>query len=161
MASGPNVRLNDEQRKMLESLLVDRFQLKFHHDVKDGPVYILVKTGKPSKLQPPKDERAEAFVRGPQRLGGAGGRILPMIGRNVSMSHFVEALTAFTGRPVLDQTGISGTFDFAVDMVDDDPQWDRIAAIFTSVEALGLKLESSKGPVTTIVIDSAAKPSAN
>ncbi len=49
---------NDEQRQMLQTLLADRFQLKVHRETKDGPVYLLVKGGKETKLQEAKDKDA-------------------------------------------------------------------------------------------------------
>jgi uncharacterized protein (TIGR03435 family) len=62
---------------------------------------------------------------------------------------------------VLDRTGIEGSYDFRVEYAADDPNSDVIASILTSIQALGLKLESSRGPVEYLVIDHAEKPSAN
>jgi uncharacterized protein (TIGR03435 family) len=61
----------------------------------------------------------------------------------------------------LDQTGLNGSFDFKYDQASDDPHPDVAAWIITSLQALGLKLEASKGPVETIVIDHAERPSEN
>ena len=64
-------------------------------------------------------------------------------------------------RPVLDQTGLKGSYDFKFEYAPDDPRPDIISSIFASVQGIGLKLEAAKGPVETIVIDHAEKPSAN
>jgi uncharacterized protein (TIGR03435 family) len=46
---------NQVQRQMLQALMIDRFHLQFHREVRQGPVYVLEKTGKPLKLQAFKD----------------------------------------------------------------------------------------------------------
>lgn len=154
----PKAPPNDEQRQMLQTLLVDRFQLKYHIETREGPVYVLVKGKKELKLKDAghKDESPWAgSVRGGPF--GADG----IAGTNVSMAQLATRLSKPMGRPVLDQTGIKGSFDFRSEYVSDDPGADAIGSILTSIQALGLKLESSKGPVESIVIDHAEKPSSN
>lgn len=149
---------NDEQRQLLQTLLADRFQLKVHRETKNGPVYLLVKGGKEMRLQEAKDKDARPWAGG---LGG--GRISGdgLAGVNISMGGLAARLSEYMGRPVLDQTGLTGSFDFKYDQVSDDPHPDVAAWIVTSLQALGLKLEASRGPVETIVIDHAEKPSEN
>jgi uncharacterized protein (TIGR03435 family) len=62
---------------------------------------------------------------------------------------------------VLDQTGLKGSFDFKFQYSSDDPHPDVTSSILASVQALGLKLETAKGPVETIVIDHVEKLSEN
>jgi len=62
---------------------------------------------------------------------------------------------------VLDRTGLSGSFDFRVEYTAGDSRPDAISTIMGTLPALGLKLEVSKGPVDSIVIDHIEKPSAN
>jgi uncharacterized protein (TIGR03435 family) len=149
---------NDEQRQMLQTLLADRFQLKYHVETKEGLVYLLVKAKKELKLQSAKNKDDYPWA------GSAGGGV-PFAhgirGENISMAQLATRLSGPLGHLVLDQTGIEGSFDFMVEYASDDPNSDVIASILTSIQALGLKLESSKGPVETIVIDHAEKPSAN
>ena len=154
----PPDRPNEEQRQMLQALLADRFQLKIHREAKDGSVYLLTKSGKALKLQAPKniDEAPWAGGLGGGNISGDG-----LAGKNISMAQLAKRLSWFMGRPVIDQTGIEGSFDFLYDQVSDDPHPDVAAWIITSVQALGLRLEASKGPVETIVIDHAEKPSSN
>lgn len=148
-----NIKLppNDEQRQMMQTLLADRFQLKYHVETKEGPVYILAKGNKPLKLQDSKDKEEYPWA-------GIGPGL---VGTNISMAQFSKRLAAQLGRKVLDQTGLAGSFDFRFEYHSDDPQPDLAASIVTSLQGLGLKLESSKGPVETMVIDRAEKPSAN
>jgi uncharacterized protein (TIGR03435 family) len=84
-----------------------------------------------------------------------------MAGINASMQLLAERLMRYLGRPVMDQTGIKGSFDFKYEYVSDDPHPDVVSTILTSVEAVGLKLEASNGQVERIVIDHAEKPSPN
>jgi uncharacterized protein (TIGR03435 family) len=89
----------------------------------------------------------------------------------------MEDLSAYLSgnldRPVIDKTGIAGTFDFQLQFAIDDttrnfpgaraatPSDDPGPSIFTAIQSLGLKLESAKGPVEFLVIDHVEKPSGN
>ena len=77
------------------------------------------------------------------------------------MALLAARLSMSLRRTVLDQTGLKGSFDFKFEYPSDDPHPDVISSIFASVQGIGLKLEAAKGPVETIVIDRAEKPSAN
>lgn len=149
---------NDEQRRMLQTLLVDRFQLKFHRGTKEAPVYVLAKGNKALKLQETKDKNDYPWAG-----SIAGGAIAGdgLAGINISMAQLAARLSEYMGRPVLDQTGLTGSFDFRYEYHSDDPHPDVVSSIITSVQALGLRLEASKGSIETIVIDHAERPSAN
>jgi uncharacterized protein (TIGR03435 family) len=84
------------------------------------------------------------------------------------MQKLADALSAILKRKVLDRTGLVGDFDIKLKWTSDisapgnNPVPDGGPSIFTSVEEqLGLKLESSKGPVEVVVIDSVQKPTEN
>jgi len=155
-ANPPNPRTppNDEQRQMLQALLMDRFQLRFHRETKEVPVYLLLK-GQKLKLKDAQDEGRPSFVGG--LLGGGGG----VRGANVSMQELAVRLGAALGRPVYDQTGLKGSFDFNWEYAPDDTPPDRTSFVLHFLEEVGLKLQASKGPVANIVVDHAEKPSAN
>lgn len=152
--------LSEEQRQMLQSLLIDRFQLKFHREDRTGSVFVLAKGRGELKLQPPKDEHEFSWAG-----SNAGGAINGdgLAGKNISMPQFAVRLSRYLQRPVLDKTGLKGSFDFKYENVNDDPgtMQDVVTSILTSVVGLGLKLESAKGPVDTIVVDHVEKPSEN
>ncbi|MGD0496938.1 MAG: M56 family metallopeptidase [Bryobacteraceae bacterium] len=157
----PKAPLNEEQRQMLQTLLADRFQLKFHRETKAGPVYLLMKGNKGDKglkLQDAKDRGAYPWAGGPK--GGAPVNGDGLAGINISMPQLAARLSAWLQHPVLDRTGLKGSFDFKVDN-SGDPAPDQISGILTSVQEIGLKLKAGRGPVETIVIDHAEKPSAN
>ena len=154
----PPDRPSAEQQQMLRTLLADRFQLKIHREAKDGPVYLLVKGGKALKLQEPKNKDEAPWA------GGVGGGNISgdgLAGKNISMPQLAKRLGRFMGRPVIDQTGLEGSFDFLYEQISDDPHPDVAAWIVTSVQALGLSLEASRGPVETIIVDHVERPSSN
>ena len=156
----------EQLRKMLQTLLADRFQLKFHHDRKQLPAYALVlgKDGSKMKARVPGD-------------GGPGFRLVfqgaRLPGRNASIAQLAFVLQAVVmDRPVLDQTGLTGNFDFDLAWTPNETQFGGRGGtmpadpnspdIFTAVqEQLGLKLEPQKDPVDVLMIDHAQKPSAN
>ena len=159
--TSPKTPPNDEQRLMLQTLLADRFQLKYHREIREGPVYLLVRNNKALKLHDAEDKSEYVWAGGIQ--GGAidGDGIA---GINISMPQLAKRLSQYLHRPVLDKTGLAGSFDFKFEYEShlvDDSRPDVISSIFASIQGIGLKLESAKGPVETIVIYHVEKPSAN
>jgi uncharacterized protein (TIGR03435 family) len=156
-------------RRKLQTLLSQRFQLKAHHETRDLPIYVLT-TGKGgSKL---KEENASNTPAGIHWTCGQ------MTGTRTSMANLTTYLSRELGRPVQDRTGLSGHYDFHVDWTPDSGPCAGSAtddgspgaavsplsgpSLFTALqEQLGLKLESTKGPVDVIVIDSVEKPDDN
>ena len=149
---------NEEQRQMLQSLLVERFHLKYHRETRDAPVYLLTKGGKALNMEDSKDKDAYPWAGG---LGGGGIMGDGLVGTNESMQDLARRLSPYLGRMVLDRTGISGSFDFRFEYQSGDERPDVVTAILASVQGIGLKLQPSTGPVDTIVIEYAEKPSAN
>lgn len=150
---------NQEQREMLQSLLIDRFQLRFHRVTREAGGYALEKTGKPLKLQPPKDKTAFAWAGSPE--GGMVAFGTGLAGKNISMAQLAARLSRFVGRPVVDQTGLEGAFDFEYRTGDDDPNADATATVVTSLKQLGLQLRATEVPMAIIVIDHIERPSEN
>jgi len=149
--------------QMLRTLLTDRFKLTLHRDTRDLPVYELVVDDRGLKLK-------ESDGAKERSLDGGGGRA---IGTKVDLGTLSQFLSMQLGRTVVDRTGVSGAYDVtltwtpdtnAIQTSPDDP---RAAAssgpsIFTALqEQLGLKLVSRRGPVETIVIDRAERPTEN
>lgn len=151
---------NDEQRQMLQSLLADRFALTVHREMKEQSVYLLKRGNKPLKLEETKTDDGASWVGSPR-----GGMIVGdgVAGTNVSMPALAGLLGRYLERPVTDQTGISGSFDFTYTYTyaSGDPHPDVVSTIITSMSEIGLRLESAKAPVETIVIDHADRPSPN
>jgi len=180
-----------EMLVMLQSLLEDRFQLRIHRESRVMPVYALVPARGGLKLPLPRDgscveEEALPPGRGDPlplpRCGGIDGRPGSgghhMVGGKVPMAEFVRKLSETLGRMVIDQTGFSGVFDIDLEFRRDDttdfarrvgmvppgqalPADTSTPSIFSAVQQLGLRLESTKGPVEVLVIDHVERPSAN
>lgn len=151
----PTHALTNEQREMLQSLLIDRFQLKFHRESKIGAVYVLTKGSGELKLHAPKDKDSSPGVW----MASDG-----LVGQNASMPLLAVRLSGILQQPVLDETGLSGSFDFKSEPLDGDPKAEYqeiVASILTAIQGTGLKLKSAKGPVETIVIDHVQRPSPN
>lgn len=160
---------HDQQMAMLRTLLADRFKLAFHREPKVFSIYVLEIARGGSKLKPSTAEATEqpALISTvyPQRI------VLPA--RNASISDFVSVMQrAILDRPVIDRTGLSGRFDFNLEWAPDESEFGGdvgaapsdapIAPFFTAIQQqLGLRLEATRGPIETIVIDHAEHPTAN
>jgi uncharacterized protein (TIGR03435 family) len=107
------------------------------------------------------------------RASGRGGATLNYRAGNMTMTALANALRPYVGREVVDRTGLTGEFDF--DLSFSAPPTtgpvetgvpvaplDDVTSIFTALqEQLGLKLESTRGPVELMIIDSAERPTEN
>jgi len=147
---------------MFQALLVDRFKLSFHRETKDLPVYALVIAANGPKIQPAKP--GDSYPSGLKCFGGrpCGRRQLlepesnKVVGQGIPLSNFVELLSEkLGGRIVVDKTGLTGDYDFTLQLAAEGSQ----AAISTALEEqLGVKLEPQKAPMEVLVIDHAEKP---
>jgi uncharacterized protein (TIGR03435 family) len=154
-------------RKMLQALLIERFQLKFHRDTTTGQVYLLEKSGKAIPLVLSKESAAKMYGEGYSGEVGIAGNRWGIY--NASMRDVAKYFSnSFLHRPVLDHTGIDGAFDFRWTIPDTEPNVrgeDFMNMVQTSyplfVDAMGLKLTKSTGPVEAFVIDHAEPPSPN
>jgi uncharacterized protein (TIGR03435 family) len=146
-----------EERKMLLALLIDRFQLKYHVENREGPVYLLERGKGELKLQAPSDGKRYPWVH-----GISGGWFRDGIrGENTTMPQLAELLTWRLERPVIDQTGITGSFDFEYRNNDDNNDADITGFLLTAMKSIGLKLTSAKALIETIFIDHVERPSPN
>lgn len=147
-----------EQRLMLQSLLRDRFRLKCHLVSKEGEVYLLTRGRKPLQLQPPKDPKADPRAIVLMKPGGiVNGEA---IGVNTSTAYLAQMLSRYLQLPVLDHTGITGSYDYHLPATDPENH-DVISAVDSVVDRLGLTIKRGRGPIQTLVIDHAEQPSEN
>ena len=148
-------------REMLQSLLIDRFQLKFHRDTTTGKIYLLETNGKKSGLKPTDAPNhpfgGEGFSGD---IGFAGGRYVIY---NTEMAQFAKfAADHILHAPVIDRTGLTGAFDYKEPVSRPDAEVDYGNPPFMElVSEIGLKLTVARGPVESFVIDRAEKPSPN
>jgi uncharacterized protein (TIGR03435 family) len=140
--------------EMLQALLIERFSLKFHREIKDMPGYALTVAKNGPKFKEAKgDEIVTSFGA---VLKPAPGQPITLNARRYSMPMLATLLTQF-GEPVIDKTGLTGEYDFKL-------SWDETAgpSLFSALqEQLGLKFESQKVPVSYFIVESAQKPTEN
>jgi uncharacterized protein (TIGR03435 family) len=156
--SNPKLPPGEEELQMLQRLLSERFHLKTHEETREGPVYELVLTGKARRFTNTKDPDAFPVVE-----FGITGVQPPnfMRGINASMTLFAARLADLLKRTVIDRTALAGAFDFTFDFARDVNQVSSGPSLSTAVEELGLKLNSSRGPVRYVVVDHAEPPQEN
>ncbi len=155
------------EQPMLQRLLEDRFRLRAHREKRELPVYELVVAGGGAKLQrSPAGSCADSCgfhltTDGMNRTLDGKGVTMEMLAGNLSRTY-----NSSLGRNVLDQTGLTGTFDmrltWTIDSLSASPGDLAGPSIRGALqEQLGLKLEAAKGLVDVLVVDQIEKPSAN
>jgi len=160
-------------RLMMQNLLIERFKLVTRREMRDTPAFALVVARADRNLGPqmrPSSADCKALLAAFKATGArqtpdsptCGLRRLrgQLRGTGVQLSELVMALTPVAGRPVVDATGLTGTFDLNVKFTPDDAADPTGgASLFTAIqEQLGLRLESRRAPVNVLVIDSTERP---
>ena len=133
---------------------MDRFGLVVHREMREVPTYNLVRARSDQSLGPklvPADSRCEK----PQACTLLVNR-QNLMARTQTIETITPALQSLTGRPVVNRTGLTGTFDM-------DLRWsasgDDGPSIFTALqEQLGLRLEPAKGLAEVVVIETIRRP---
>ncbi len=177
----------EELQLMLRSLLADRFKLLVRPDMREMPTYSLVPARADGKAGA-QLRKSDANCSGPASAPTAPpapGQLPPcgfnlgfgnLKARGSTMPVLASALSTFAGRIVVDRTGLAGAYDVDLNWTPDqiprpagggdqpvqvngatvDPNG---PSLFTALqEQLGLKLESTKGPVDVLVVERAEKP---
>ena len=165
----------DQVRSMGRPILTDRFKFAGHQEKKTLPFYALVVAKDGSKLTPStlssQDRDAQTGRIGMGHASSANGApgVNELTAQGVTMSRLASTLSQQgLGRVVLDNTGLTGRYDFKLtwtsESVAADPNSTDTSgpSIFSAVsEQLGLKLEPQKGPVPVLVVDHIEAPSPN
>ena len=156
-----------EKRNAIRVLLTDRMGLKTHLDTRDSSIYNLVVAKGGAKMQAvPLPPAGEAPATPPpanvQAHGSRHG--LEFVGSNASMRAIAGALSSMVQAPVVDDTGLTGSYNYTLqfgrEWSENDP--DGWPSIFTAVqEQMGLKLEGVHKPVPNLVVDHITKPTEN
>ena len=177
-----------EQWRMMQPVLEDRFKLKWHHEMRQLPVYYLsaakggpkvpiTRAGSCVPIDP--DVGPSAPGQGnPVSCGTlmpkqtSGGLCLDATGYNMeTLAHYLAHLL---GRPGIDRTGFKDRFDLHLEFALDETIMNvgrasapaeagasELPSIFAALKKLGLTLESGQGPVEVFVIDNLQKPLEN
>ena len=174
---------------MLRSLLNDRFALKAHSETRELPIYALVVGSRDRKLGPklravdidcasvraghvaPSSALPPSGPPGPV-CGTRNGRG-NVVSRAATMDQLARALSMSLDRVVVNRTGLTSHFEMSLDWTPfqaptapgsrpNELSTELGAGVFTAIqEQLGLKLESTRGPVEVVIIDSVARPTPN
>jgi uncharacterized protein (TIGR03435 family) len=157
----------EQNRLMFQSLLSDRFQLRVHKENKVLPIYemVITKDGPKFKQSPPSASVVNEGSTGVRR-GSISVQNTELTAHAVPMVSLADQLSHTLHRAVIDKTGLVGDYDFSLKW---DPDYEpgessesSTASIFPALQdQLGLKLQSTKGPVETLVIDHVEMPSEN
>jgi uncharacterized protein (TIGR03435 family) len=155
-------------RLMVQSLLADRLKLVANDTTVTRPIYTLVIAKSGSKLQETAPGNESQFSGGSGELKGHG----------IPMSLLVRFLSQRLGRPIVDETGLKGNYDFELKWTpnldspevmqgpspgaESAPPDSSGPSIFTAIqEQLGLKLKAMNGPAEALKIVRIEKPSEN
>ncbi len=205
-ATFPPGATKDDVPEMLQSLLAERWKLALHHEQKEQQVLALIvgkdgpklepspaeapadaanNTNRPDPIQVSGDPQKGMTIRGAGQAGAMKLSLTPdgmihMTAERLTMTQLADSLVQFVGRPVVDQTGLTGNYQVAFEL----SQADVLAAAraagmqipsapgaggagpataaadpsggtsaYQSVEKMGLKLEQRKASVDYTVID--------
>lgn len=155
----------EESRLMMQSLLEERFAMKAHREIREGPVYRLVLAKKDGTLGPQlvksdSECGAQPPASLPWAINACGMRMGPgeMIMGARTFSDLIGTLESLVDRRIIDETGVTGRFDVKLEYSRGQKDVER-PSIFTAIqEQLGLKLEPARGPISVLVIDSISRP---
>jgi uncharacterized protein (TIGR03435 family) len=163
----------DRVMLMMRGLLHDRFRLRFHYEAREHQAYALTLARDDGRLGPHLQRSSVDCAAQPrgERGGGPcgfdlGGATLTAVG--IPMSMLAQRLAGLSGRVVSDKTGLAGLYDLTLTWTPEGavgPDASSVqdgGSLYTALrEQLGLRLESSRVPVQTLVIDSIERPTAD
>jgi len=150
-----------QMKQMMQALLADRFRLSFHRESKELKAFVLTVAKGGAKVHPAAAPDAKPFHQ-----NSANGTVV----RSMTIREFGDFIAGPLQKPVIDETGLTGKYDFVLDftpylpdaknMGPDRP--DTTSILMAAMEGeLGLKLESRKTEVEMMVVDHIEKPSEN
>jgi uncharacterized protein (TIGR03435 family) len=152
-----------QQKLMVQTLLADRFQLKFHREQKKLPIFI-VSVGKSApKLFPPKEGETHSIRIVPSQAADQKVASYHVVATRFSLSQLTDTFARQIGRVFVNETGLEGDFDFTFDLTPDEHQpnpLDPSLLIDAMRQQLGLSLKSQDALVDFMVIDRAEKVTA-
>jgi uncharacterized protein (TIGR03435 family) len=168
---------NARLRQMMQALLAERFKLKVHAETKQVAVYDMVVAKGGSKLTDAASDTSDHLLKGKD---GTPLHVLTWsTGKTVAQGYSAKDLAdvlsqpySALGRPVIDKTGLTGTYNFTLDWTpphpgvrfageSDSASTEDTHSIFTALGDVGLKLQPSTGSIEMIVVDHAEKPTAD
>jgi uncharacterized protein (TIGR03435 family) len=160
--------------EMMRSLLVERFQMKYHLESRELPVYLLTIAKGGPKLGKAEEGHCKEQIKAGQTCGDV---IFPAFGAgiyNMPIGALISGLArTLQDRPIVDRTGLTGKYDILVRWMPDNVKPEDLErlprearppdlSLFDALEQeVGLKLEATKAPVEVVVVDRIERPSEN
>lgn len=142
----------EQMRTMMRELLTERFHLKFHKEKQERRVWLLTVAKSGSKMKPSAPDTV------PYRANNA----FSMTARGFTMAEFADYVSDPMGAVIVDNTGLSGRFDFLVDfrpyvdMEQRDVRPDATAVIRAAAKGeMGLEMTAAKQMVEVLIVDHA------
>ncbi len=155
---------SDEQMKLMaRTLLADRFQLKLHHESRSISVYVISAGKSAPKLSPAKDGEAHSIRMAPRMSADQKISAYHIIATRFSLAQLSDAFARQLGRPIVNQTGLDGEYDFEFELTPDEsrPNPTDPAFLLSALrDQVGLTVKAEKIPMDILVIDSAEKVAA-
>jgi len=165
-AAASAAELRQAARRRLQTLLAERFQMRCHRETRQVTVY---------RLAAAKDGPKMTVVEDGGPNGGIRGRCGQLTGTNCRMASLIYQLSRELGGVVEDQTGLSGRYNFQLEYAPVGSCQQATAgsenaseaaapgrpSIFAALQGIGLKLDTTKGPLEVIVVDRVERPSEN
>ncbi len=160
-AKSDAITSRDQLRSMLQALLADRFKLAAHAEMRDQPIYVLMRA-RPNEAPGPSLRPSTAVCAQTQcgpRPGGPGKVIL--VGSPISQ--LASVLSLAVGRTVVDGTGLAGNYDVELSYAQEEQPPDQDGpSLFTALrEQLGLQLKPEREKVDVLVVDRVDRPTEN
>jgi uncharacterized protein (TIGR03435 family) len=160
----------DQVRAMLRNLLAERFQLRVHRETKEMPAYDLTLSGGGSKL-------VASVADAETKVDVKGGLLLRLDCTNVTIAELIGRIDNQFDRPLIDRTGLTGGYDFALEYTRRRPiansaadaeavekllgPEDNDKSIVPGLRKLGLRVVPAKERVEVLVVDHVERPSEN
>ena len=161
VAKAAHAASDADLRQMLQTLLAERFKLASHREARELPVYTLTVGADGIKMKQSEGDSESNFkpVKGMGKLSLAVD--------HTSMAQFADVLAQPMQRPVIDKTGLTGRYEFTLDLskyfgmemnqASLERETVETAVVFALRDQLGLRLEPKKAPVDIIVVDKAER----
>jgi len=162
---------------MLQSLLADRFRLTTHHETRELPIFALARARRDGSLgtglRPTACPEPAVDLSQPQPCAKISNGFGSLTVRGMPFDQFTPYLAPYLNRVVVDRTGLDGRYDIDLKWAPEQPGAAssppdpratdlNIPSIFTAIqEQLGLKLDSARGMVDVLVIDTLEHPTPN
>jgi len=158
-APGEAALTKAQTKRLLQTLLADRFQVVFHREMREMPVLALTIGKKGPALKENNDPNASYGMS----MSSKDAAIVTSTTKG-TMEQLASSLSVNLGRPVANMTGLTRSYDYKFDWIPGDQSAgdSNATSIFTAIqEQLGLKLESTKRPIEILIVDRVERPSGN